>query len=158
MSDFWENEDGLTFETSIREYNLEEANGWTPDCSNKWDYDPSLISFSCRVWGPHEGFMTHRVGSEVRIEKPFDPSTTWMASVNCGGEDLFETGLMRSESLDAAKREVEAWVQEKAQFICAAVRAAVAERTHTARISENTGTTQSEPDTATATLDTPDAS
>lgn len=113
--------DNMRFDTDIRGYDLEESGGWTPDCSNKWDYDPAIISLCCRVWGPHQDFITRRTGDSVTIEQPFDPSTTWAASIYCGDDELFVSGFQKADDLESAKRAVEAWAADKAQLIRNAV-------------------------------------
>lgn len=86
-------------------HGLERQDGWTPDCGGKWDFDPTVVRISSRVY----------------------PGGAWTASVVVGGDDyVAETGFRRAESLVAAQAAVEAWAGEQADKIIAAVKAAYA--------------------------------
>ncbi len=110
-------DDNMVFQTDMRDWDLEASNGWTPDCSNKWDYDPAIISLSCRVWGPHTQLITNRSENGITIETPFVETVTWHGSVCCGGDDLLDSGFQTADSLEAAKKAVEDWAEEQAAFI-----------------------------------------
>jgi len=93
----------MTFDTDIRDLDLEASNGWTPDCNGKLDYDPSIIRGSSRVW---------RDGD-------------YMCTIYCGDTALARTEILKGGTVDEAKAKVEQWMDTKARIIHAAVVAAL---------------------------------
>lgn len=95
--------ENMTLDTEIIGYDLEAAGGWTPDCNGKLDFDPSIIRGSSRVY---------RDGD-------------YICSIVCGEDEIISTGIIRAPSVEAAKRAVEDWMNEKAKIIRAAVERAL---------------------------------
>lgn len=93
----------MSFETSMIDYDLEAADGWTPDCNGKWDYDPTVIGVSSRVW--NDG--------------------TWSCEIYCGKDMLFETKINSAGSVEEAKAAVEKWCADRAAAIRLAVTSAL---------------------------------
>lgn len=93
----------FTLDTDIIGFDLEASGGWTPDCGGKLDFDPAFVRGSSRVY---------RDGDYV-------------CSVYIGEDEIVSTGIMSAGSVDAAKAACEAWMQEKATAIRAAVVAAL---------------------------------
>lgn len=80
--------------------------GWTPDCNGKWDFDPSIVRLSSRVY----------------------PDGMHISSVIVGGDTyVIEGEIMRAGSVAEAQATVEKWSAEQADKIIAAVKAAYAE-------------------------------
>jgi hypothetical protein len=79
----------------------ERGDGWTPDCQGKWDFDPTLVSFSSRAY----------------------PNGAYIFSVYIGEDQIHTSGVMQADSLAAAQADVERLTNEHAEKIAAAVRA-----------------------------------
>lgn len=107
--------ENFTLQTEISGYDLEAENGWTPDCGGKIDYDPDVICGSSRVY----------------------PDGDYICSVYCGKDQLLSTSVMSAGSVDAAKKACEAWMQEKAKIIRAAVEKALDEEDRPVKLEEN---------------------
>jgi hypothetical protein len=89
--------ENMTLDTDIIGFNLDS--GWAPDCNGKLDYDPSIIRGLSRVY---------RDGD-------------YICSIICGDTEIVTTGIVEGGTVDAAKRAVEQWMEEKAKIIRVAV-------------------------------------
>lgn len=93
----------FTLQTEIVGYDLESANGWTPDCDGKQDFDPDFVRGDSRVY----------------------PDGDYACSIYIGDTPIIETGIKSAGSVDAAKAECEHWMAEKGKIIRAAVEVAL---------------------------------
>jgi hypothetical protein len=78
-----------------------ELGGWTFDCGQKRDYDPTLIRFSCRVY----------------------PDGDYCCSLMLGEKYLRRTEILRATGVGRAKAAVELWCAERAEEVIAALAA-----------------------------------
>jgi hypothetical protein len=95
--------ENMTLDTDIIGFDLEATGGWTPDCNGKLDFDPVIIRGSARVYNDGD----------------------YICSIVCGDCDIVSTGIIGAGSVDAAKRAVEAWMNEWAKVIRGAVEQAL---------------------------------
>lgn len=95
--------ENYTLKTNIIGFDIEATHGWTPDCSNKQDYDPNIVCGSSRVY----------------------PDGDYGCTISIGETAIIETGILSAESVDAAKAACVAWMDEKAAIVRAAVIAAL---------------------------------
>ena len=99
---------------------------WLPDCMGKQDYDYAAVNILCRMYPRGGGFFeVTRTGGVVEVlgndgRPHIRPSA--LASVYLCGEEVAGASF-EEDTEEAVKALVEAWAQEQAEKITAAIKA-----------------------------------
>ena len=78
----------------------EYDSGWVKDCMGKTDFDPILLHLSCRVYPDGDYICCAYLGSDTKLD---------------------DTGILKAQSKNDAKKAVEEWCRKTAERYASAV-------------------------------------